>query len=125
MNNVNLIYTYTYKFEIWSLTLREVHRLRVLDGRGLRKMFGTKRKEMAGGWRRLHSEELHKLPTSPNLIGVRKSRTKTWVGHLARTGQLVNAYRIFVGKSAGKRLLGRPRRRWEDNIGMDLREIGR
>jgi hypothetical protein len=77
-----------------------------------------------GGWRKLHNEELHNLYCSPSIIRIIKSRIIRWAGHVARTGERRNAYRILVGTPEGKRPLGRPRRRWEDNIRMDLREIG-
>jgi hypothetical protein len=90
----------------------------------LRRIFGPKRDEETGGWRKLHNEELHKLYSSPSIIRIIKSRTMRWAGHVARMGEKRNAYRILVGIPEGKRPLGRPRRRWVDNINMDLREIG-
>jgi hypothetical protein len=101
----------------WSLTLREEHRLRVL-----RRIFGPKRDEVTGGWRKLHNEELHSLYSSPNIIRM-KSRMR-WTGHVAHMGEKLNACRIMVGKHEGKRPLGRPKRRWVHNIKMYLREIG-
>jgi hypothetical protein len=88
------------------------------------RIFGPKRDEVTGGWRKLHNEELHNLYSSPSIIRVIKSRRTRWAGHVARMGEKRNAYRILVGKTEGKRPLGRPRRRWVDNIKMDLREIG-
>jgi hypothetical protein len=76
------------------------------------------------GWRKLHNEELHNLYSSPSIIRIIKSRRMRLAGHVARMGETRNAYRILVGKPEGKRPLGRPRRRWVDNIKMDLREIG-
>jgi hypothetical protein len=76
-------------------------------------------------WLKLHNEELHNLYSSPNIIRMIKSRKLRWAGHVVRMGETRNAYRILVGKPEGKRSLGRPRRRWVDNIKMDLREIGR
>jgi hypothetical protein len=73
---------------------------------------------------KLHNEELHNLYSSPNVIRVIKSRRMSWVGHAARIGEKRNVYRILVGKLEGKRPLGRPRRRWLDNIEIDLKEIG-
>jgi hypothetical protein len=85
---------------------------------------GPNRDEMTGGWRKLHNEELHNLYSSPSVIRMIKSRRMRWVGHVARMREKMNAYTILVGMSEGKRPLGRPRRRWVDNITMDLREIG-
>jgi hypothetical protein len=79
---------------------------------------------VTGGWRKLHNEELHNLYSSPSIIRMIKSRMMGWAGHVARMGEKRNAYRILVGNPEGKRPLGRPRRRWVDNIKMDLREIG-
>jgi hypothetical protein len=77
-----------------------------------------------GGRRRLHNEELLNLYTSPNVIRVIKSRGMIWAGHVSHTREMRNVYNIMVGKPEGKRPLGRSRCRWEDNIRMDLREIG-
>jgi hypothetical protein len=107
-----------------SLTLREEHRLRVFENRVLRKIFGPKSDEVIGGWRKLHNEELHGLCSSPSIIRVIKARKKRWVGHVARMGEVRGANNILVGKPEGRRPLGKPRRRWEDNIKMDLRERG-
>jgi hypothetical protein len=90
----------------------------------LRRIFGPKRDEMTGGWRKLHNEELHDLYSSPSIIRIIKSKRMRWVGHVARMGEKRNVYRLLVGKPEGKRPLGRPRRRWVDNIKMDLLEIG-
>jgi hypothetical protein len=76
------------------------------------------------GWRKLHNEELHSLYTSPSIIKMIKSRRMRWAGHVARMGEKRNAYRLLGGNPEGKRPLRRPRRRWVDNIKMDLREIG-
>jgi hypothetical protein len=86
--------------------------------------FGPKRNEVIGEWRKMHNEELHFLYSSPNIIRQIKSRRMRWAGHVARVGEERNVYRVLVGKPEGKRQLGRPRRRWEDGIRMDLREIG-
>jgi hypothetical protein len=112
-----------YRYEIWYPILRE-HRLRVFENRVLRRIFGPKRDEVIGGWRKLHNEELHNLYSSPNIIRMIKSRRMRWAGHVARTGRSGIAYRILVGKPEGKRPLGRPRRRWVDDIKMDLSELG-
>jgi hypothetical protein len=96
----------------------------VFEKRVLRRIFGPKRDEVTGGWRKLHYEELHNLYSSPSIIRMVNSRRMRWAGHVARNGEKRNTYRILVGKPEGKRLLGRPRRRWVDNIKMDLRDIG-
>ncbi|KAJ4428047.1 hypothetical protein ANN_24061 [Periplaneta americana] len=113
-----------YSCETWTLTLREEHRLRVFGNKVLRKIFGAKRDEVTGEWRKLHNAELHVLYSSPDIIRNIKSRRLRWAGHVARMGESRNAYRVFVGRPEGKRPLGRPRGRWEDNIKMDLREVG-
>jgi hypothetical protein len=89
----------------------------------LRKIFGSKREE-DGSWRKLHNYELYSLYSSPNIVRVIKSRRMRWSGHVARMGKGRGVYRVLVWKPERKRPLGRPRRRWEDNIKMDLREIG-
>ncbi|KAJ4443767.1 hypothetical protein ANN_05545 [Periplaneta americana] len=113
-----------YGCETWTLTLREEHRLRVFENKVFRKIFGAKRDEVTGEWRKLHNTELHALYSSPDIIRNIKSRRLRWAGHVARMGESRNAYRVLVGRPEGKRPLGRPRRRWEDNIKMDLREVG-
>jgi hypothetical protein len=90
----------------------------------MRRIFGPKRDEMIGEWRRLHNEELNDLYSSPNIIRVIKSRRMRWAGHIARMGEGRGAYRVLVGRSEGRRPLGRPRHRWEGNIKMDLQEVG-
>jgi hypothetical protein len=106
-----------------SLTLREEHRLRVFENGVLRRIFGPKRDEVTGGWRKLHNEELHGLYSSPSIVRVIKARRMRWAGHVARMGEVRGAYNILVGRPEGRRPLGRPRRRWEDNIKMEIREI--
>jgi hypothetical protein len=113
-----------YWCETWSLTLREEHRLRVFENRILRVIFGPKRDEVTGEWRKLHNEELHNLYPSPDMIRQVKSRRMRWAGHVARMGEERNVYRVLIGKTEGGRPLGRPMRRWKDGIRMDLREIG-
>jgi hypothetical protein len=108
----------------WSVTLMEEHRLRVFGNRVLRGMFGPKGDEVTGEWRKLHSGELHNLYSSPDIIRHMKSRRMRWAGHVARMGEGRNVYRVSVGNCEGKRPLESPRRRWEDGIKMDLREIG-
>jgi hypothetical protein len=112
-----------YGRETWSLTLREEHRLRVFENRVLRRIFGPKRDEVTGEWRRLHNEELNDLYSSTN-IRVIKSRRMRWAEHVARMGDRRGAYWVLVGRPEGMRPLGRPRRRWEDNIKQDLQELG-
>jgi hypothetical protein len=90
----------------------------------LRRIFGPKRDEVTGKWRRLHNKELYALYSSPSIILVIKSRRVRWEGHVARIGERRGAYMALVGKPEGRRPLGRPRRRWEDNIKMDLHEVG-
>jgi hypothetical protein len=90
----------------------------------LRRIFGPKRDEVTGEWRKLHSEELHNLYSSPDIIRQFKSRRMRWTGHVAGMGEERKAYKVLVGKPEGKIPLGRPRRRWEDGVRMDIREIG-
>ena len=113
-----------YGCETWSLTLREERRLRVFENRVLRRIFEPKRDEVTGEWRKLHNEDLNNLYSSPNILRVIKSRRMRWAGHVARMGEGRGVYRVLVGKPEGRRPLGRPRRRWEDNVRMDLREVG-
>jgi hypothetical protein len=96
----------------------------VFENRVLRRIFGPKSVEVTGQWRRLHNGELHNLYSSSDIIRQIKSRRMRWAGHVARMGEGRNVYRVLVGKPEGKRQLERPRRRWEDGIKMDLREIG-
>jgi hypothetical protein len=96
----------------------------VFENRVLMRIFGQKRDEVTGEWRKLHNKELRDLYSSPSIIRIIKSRTMRCAGHLARTGEKRNAYGLLVGKPEGKRPIGRPRRRWVDNIRMDLVEMG-
>jgi hypothetical protein len=93
--------------------------MRVFENRVLRGIFGPKRDEATGEWRRLHNEKLNDLYSSPNIMRVIKSRRMDWAGHVARTAERKDVYRILVGRPDGRRPLGRPRRRWE-HIKMDL-----
>jgi hypothetical protein len=95
-----------------------------LENRVLRRIFGPRRDGVTGEWRKMHNEELHDLHSSPSMIRIMKSRRMGWAGHVARMGEKRNAYRLLVGKPEGKRPLGRPRRRWVDDIIMDLVEVG-
>jgi hypothetical protein len=90
----------------------------------LRRIFGPKRDEVTGGGRKLHNEELRDLYSSPSIIRIIKSRRMIWAGHVARMGERTNAYRLLVRKAEAKRPLGGTRRKWVDNIKMDLAEIG-
>jgi hypothetical protein len=110
-----------YGCETWSLAVRE-HKLRVFENRVLRRIFGPKRNGVTGEWRKPHNEELHNLYSSPSIIGIIKSRRMKWAGHVARMWEKRNVYRLLVGKPEGKTALGRPRRRWIDNIKMDMLE---
>jgi len=96
----------------------------VLFSSVLRRIFGLKRDEVTLEWRKLYNEKLNDLYSSPNIVRLIKSRMR-WVGHVGLMGERRGVYRVFVGKPEGKRPLGRPRRRWEDNTKMDLQEVGR
>ena len=113
-----------YGCETWSLTLREERRLRVFENRVLRRLFGPKRDEVTGEWRKLYNEELSDLYSLPNIVRVGKSRRMRWAGHVARMGEGRSVRRVLVGKPEGKRPLGRPRCRWDDKIKMNLQEVG-
>jgi hypothetical protein len=103
--------------DTWSLTLREEHKLMVLENEVLRRIFGPKRIDVTEGQRKPNNEELHDLYSSPSIMRMR------WAGHVARIGEKVNAYRSLDGKPEGKRPLGSPGSRWVDNIKLDLGEI--
>jgi hypothetical protein len=96
----------------------------VFENKVLRSILGPKRDEVTGGWRKLHHEKLRDLYASPSIIRIIKSRRMRWARHVARMGEKKNACRLLAGKPEGKRPLGKPRRRWVDNIKMDLLEIG-
>ena len=113
-----------YGCETWSLILREEHRLRVSENRVLGGILGHNSDEVTREWRKLHNGEPKYLYSSPSIVRVIKSRRMRWVGHVARMGERRGAFRVLVGKPEGKRPLGRPRRRWEDNIRMDPQEVG-
>ena len=113
-----------YGRETWSLTLWEERRLRVFENKVLRRIFGPTRDEVTREWRKLHNEEINDLYSSPNIVRVIKSRRMRRAGHVARMGEERGAYSVLVGKSEGKRPLGRQRHRWVDNIRMDLQEVG-
>jgi hypothetical protein len=96
----------------------------VFENRVLRRIFGPKRDAVTGGWIKLHNEELHNLYSSPSIIRIIMSRRMRWAGHVDRMEQKRNVYRLLVGKPEENRLLGRPRRKWMDNIKMGLLETG-
>jgi hypothetical protein len=96
----------------------------VFENKVLRRICGPRRDEVTGEWTKLHNEELHDLYSSPSIIRIIRSRRMRLAGHVARMGEKRNAYNLLVGKPEGKRPLGRPRRRWVDNIMMDLVEVG-
>jgi hypothetical protein len=98
--------------------------LRVFENRVLRRVFGPKRDEVTREWRKLHNEELNDLYSLTNIVWVVKSRRMRWAGHVARMGEDRGVHRLLVGKLEEKRPLGRPRRRWEYNIKVDLQEVG-
>jgi len=113
-----------YGCETWSLTLRKEHRLRVSENSMLRRIFGPKRDKVTRELRKLHNEEINYLYSSPNTARVIKSRRMRWAGHVACVGERRGAYRVLVEKPEVNRPLGRSRHRWEDNIEMDLQEVG-
>ena len=111
--------------EVWSYseqTVKDVGKI----GRGLIwcNSLECLRDEVTGEWRKLHNEELNDLYSLPNIVWVVKSSRMRWAGHVARMGEDRGVHRVLVGKPKGKRPLGRPRRRWEDNIKMDRQEVG-
>ena len=111
-----------YGFETRSLMLREEQRLRVFENKVLRKIFGPKRDEVTGEWRRLHKEELYELYCTPYITYVIKPRNVRWVRHVAHMGDKRGTYRVFLGRLEGRRSLGGPRHGWENNIKME--EVG-
>jgi hypothetical protein len=108
----------------WLLTLKEECRLRVYENMMLRRIFGPKRDEVTEEWRKLHNEELNILHFSLNIVRVIKLRRMKWAVQVARMRERKGVYRVLIGKPEGKRPLGRPRHRWENNIKMDLQEVG-
>jgi len=95
----------------------------VFKSRVLRRIFVPKKLDVTGEWRKVHNED-NDLYSSPNIVRGTKSRRMGWAGHVAPMGEGIGAYRILVGIPEEKRPLGRPRRKWEDNIKMDLQEVG-
>jgi hypothetical protein len=104
--------------------LREERRLRAFENRVLRRVFEPKRDKVTGEWRKLHNEEQNDLYSLPNIVRVVKSERMTWAGHVARMEEERGVHRVLVGKPEGQRPLGKPRRRWEDNIKMDVQKVG-
>jgi len=104
--------------------LREDRKLSVFENMVLRRIFGPRRDEVTGEWRRLHNEELNDLCSSPNIVRVIKSRRMRWTGHVAHVGEERGMYKVLLGKPEGRRPLGRPRHRWVANIRMDLQDVG-
>jgi hypothetical protein len=106
--------------------LREEQRLRVFENRVLRRIgyLDLKGRKMDRGGEKFNNDELHSLYSSPNIVRVIKSRRMRWAGHVARRGEGRGVYRILAGRPEGRRPLGRPRCRWEENIKIDLMEIG-
>ncbi|KAJ4441039.1 hypothetical protein ANN_10888 [Periplaneta americana] len=122
----NVRLTYDEFIQLYRILLpkglvREEQRLKVFENKVFRKIFGAKRDEVTGRWRKLHNEELHVLHSSPDIIRNIKFRRLRWAEHVTHMGEYRNAYSVLVGRPEGKRSLGRSRRRWEDNIKMDLR----
>jgi len=120
-----------YGCETWSLTLRKESRLRGLENRVLRRVFGPKRDEVTGEWRKVHSEQLSDLYCSPNIVWVLTLNIvwviklgMRWAGYVARMGERRGVYRVLMGNLEGKRQLGRSRHRWEHKNKMDLQEVG-
>jgi len=113
-----------YGCETWSLTLREKRKLRVFENMVLRRIFGPRRDEVTRELRIMHNEELNDLYSSPNIVRVIKSRRMRRAGHVAHMGEERGVYRVLLGKPEGRRPLGRPRRRWVDNIRLGLQDVG-
>jgi hypothetical protein len=122
MYNTVILDVVWYGCETWLMAWREEWRLRGFENRVLRRIFGPKRYKVTGKWRRLHNKELCALYSSPNIIRVIKSRR--WAGNVVRMGMRRGLYKVLLGKPEGRRSLGRPRHRWDDNIKVDLREVG-
>jgi hypothetical protein len=119
-----ILHVARYGCKTWSLIFKEEHGVTVFENRVLRRIFGLKRDEVMREWRKLHNEELRDLYSSPSIIRIIKSKRMKWTGHVARMGEKRNAYTLLVENPEGRRLLGKPRRSWVEDIRMDLREVG-
>ena len=124
MYRIKIVPIVLYGCETWSVIMGEECSLRVFENRVLRRIFGVKKDEVTGELRRLRNERLNVLYCSPNIIQVIKSRRMRWAVHIAHMAERRGVYGVLVGKPEGERPLGRPRHRWEDNIKMDLQEVG-
>jgi hypothetical protein len=113
-----------YRFETWSLILREERWLWVIENSVLRRMFGLRRDEVKGERKKLQNEEMNNLYSCPNIFQLIKSGRMRWAAHVACMGERRSVYGFLVRKPDGRRPLGRPRRRWENNIKMDLQDVG-
>jgi len=112
-----------YGCETWSLILREERKLRVFEKMVLRRIFGPRRDKVTGEWRKLHNEELNYLYSSPNIVRVLKLKRMRLAGHVARMGDLRGLCRVLMLKPEGRRPLGKPRRKWVDNILIYLQDM--
>jgi len=119
-----IILPVVYGCETWLLTLRVECKLRAFESRALRRIFGDKRDEVTGKWRKLRNEGLNYLHSSTNILQVIKSSRMRWAEFVAHMGERRGMYRVLVGKPEGKRPLGKSGHRWENNIKMDLKEVG-
>ena len=112
-----------FRFSILRIQTYQNRRLRVFENRVLRRIFGPKRDGVTGEWRKLHNEGHNDLYCSPNIVRVIKSRRMGWAEHVACMEEGRGVHKVLVGKPEGEKPLGRPRRRWEDNIKMNLQKV--